>query len=435
MAKLSEMPLEALYERDKLTPKVIECIQEKESFGTVSNTYCEKVCRLKCKAQNSVKLLDSQVDILIIQEHSAIDGKFDRHPGSQEAIQFKIMNHICKRAGFNGLTYRLTNLLKCPVSPEDQVKGKAPSFTTIKRCAPYLLEEIRRCQPRVVLSLSTNVTKALGFNKLSNSGGKKGNRGWMVKGPGYDLVLSLHPKILSMIRQTATGSNGMWGSDYFDVLVRDFGKAARLAKGELEVKDLHASIMNLVETRMEFARSIDDVKSMMARLSKMESTGVVSLDAEMTGLDPWASNAKILTYQFGFREFPGTPIKSFVVPLWHRENTYYDPNEAWKEIIPFLESDTPKVLHNGKFDIIYTAVTTGVRIKNVKFDTMMLLHSIDSGAQGTYSLKASAWDYVPELGVGGYEDLLPDLAKGKNEEENEEEEEENECGRVIEWLD
>jgi hypothetical protein len=58
---------------------------------------------------------------------------------------------------------------------------------------------------------------------------------------------------------------------------------------------------------------------------------------------------------------------------------------------------------------------------------------LDSGAQGTFSLKTAIWDFAPELSIGGYENLLPKLTKGRStapgttegEDENEEGESED----------
>jgi hypothetical protein len=60
------------------------------------------------------------------------------------------------------------------------------------------------------------------------------------------------------------------------------------------------------------------------------------------------------------------------------------------------------------------------------FDTLLVLHSLDSGAQGTYSLKTAVWDIVPWTGLGGYEDLLPKLTKNAPEEGEETEKDEEE---------
>jgi DNA polymerase I - 3''-5'' exonuclease and polymerase domains len=409
--KVSLLPLNELYARPKITAAVEAAIQAKEDFSRIAPNYCEKVCKLKCKAPQRVQLLNQEVDILIVQDHMAPRGKFDRTDDGQEQIQRSIIDFICRQAGFNGLRYRLTTLLKCKPNDQDFPKGKPPTITVLQKCKPYLLAEIERCKPKVIISLSTAVTKALGLKKHSNTG----NRGEIVG----NVVITLHPRVLTMIRQNSSGS--MWGADYFRVIVRDFNKAARMARGQLAIPDLQEAIEFYARNRIAFARSLQDVKAIVDTINALPERAIISFDTETTGLDPWAPDAKLLTIQFGWRDPKTGNILAAVIPLWHRENTFFDADEAWQMVAPLLLSNRPKVGHNSKFDILYIAVTTGVRVRNVAFDTLLILHSIDSGAQGTYGLKTATWDWLADMGIGGYEDLLPKLTKVKevDEEENE----------------
>jgi DNA polymerase I-like protein with 3'-5' exonuclease and polymerase domains len=105
----------------------------------------------------------------------------------------------------------------------------------------------------------------------------------------------------------------------------------------------------------------------------------------------------------------------------------YSPAEAWKIINPLLlSSGIPKVLHNMKFDMLFIYHTTGVRMEGVEFDTMLMLHALDSGIQGCLSLKTAIWDHCPDLNLGGYEELLPKLTKVKKTDDSEESEESEE---------
>jgi uracil-DNA glycosylase family 4 len=423
MAKMSQLPLSDLYAKPKITASVEAAILEKEDFSKISQTYCEKVCRLKCKNPGAVQLLqpsytseetnvegeftrkEAPVDILIVQDHITPDGKYTKIRGDQERIQVDILKFICEQAGLKGLNYMYTTLLKCEPTDADFPNGKAPTSTVIQKCRPYLYEEIKRLKPKVIISLSTSVTKVLGLKGHSNTG----NRGEFVETPYGTVVITLHPRVLTMIRQNASGA--MWGSDYLGVIVRDFAKAAALARGTLKVKDLQTSIDYFVKERMIFAKSIDDVKEIINRINSLAPNAVVSYDTETTSLDRYQENAKVITIQFGWRDPDTQKIVAGVIPLWHRENTYYNPDEAWELVKEILLNDRPKVAHNGKFDILYIQATTGVLVKNTQFDTMLLMHNLDSGTQGCYSLKAAVWDITPDLGFGGYENLLPSLTK------------------------
>ncbi len=414
--KISALPLNELYTK-KITPSVETAIQSKEDFTSIAPDYCENVCKLKCKRPKAVHLLTRPVDILIIQDHSALKGKYDRRDDGQEVIQMNILEFICREAGFNGLNYKVVNLLKCAPDPIDFVKGKAPSATIISKCKPYLLSEIERCKPKAIISLSTAVTKVLGYKKHSNTN----NRGEVLDNK---IVVTLHPRVLSMIRQNASGK--MWGNDYFQIIKRDFEKAAAIARGTLKLPLLLDGI-EAQRKNITVCRNLQDVMNMAHEIAELPESALVSCDTETTGLDGMADNAKLLCIQFGWKDPTTKVYKAVVVPLWHRVNTWFNPDLAWDIVVPILESsEIKKVGHNFKFDYLYIYHTTGIRVNGFEFDTMLLMHALDSGVQGCYSLKTAMWDHCLELGIAGYEDLLPKLTKKKKESEDGEDNEEGE---------
>lgn len=407
MAKLSTLTLDELYERPKLTRAVEIAIISKSNFETINDKYCETICRLNCKQTNKVKLFKDEVDILIIQDHSAPPGRYDKFEGQQERVQQGVINFIAKQAGFGELTYKIVNLLKCAATAEDFPLGKPPTQTTMIKCFPYLEAEILASKPKVILSLGTAVTKALGLTHFSNTG----NRGEITmtdyKCP---IVFSLHPRILTFIRQNARGSAGMWGPDYYKIILGEFIKAKKLATGELEYssKTLAKAVERAEKFQIRVAKSLDDVRQFSVELKALPGDRVVSFDTETTSLDTLDPDLRLLSIQFGWKRDDGT-IVAVVIPLFHRDNKYFDAKEAWDIIVWFLLSDHPKVGHNSKYDILAIYWSMGVRVKAVVFDTLLLLHSINSGAQGTYGLKAAVWDCLTEAGLGGYEDMLGDL--------------------------
>lgn len=411
--KLDKLPLSELYGKEKITTAVEMAIISKEDFTKIAPSYCENVCKLKCKNPQDVVLEKTYCDILIIQDHTALDGKFDKYPGQQEDRHRRILEEIIREAGFGKLTYKLVNLLKCPLTQKDISRdGRAPTSTIIQKCRPYVLEEIRQINPKVIISLATSVTKILGYPKHSNTN----NRGEILDNR---VVITLPIKALTMIRQNASGA--MWSADYYNVIVRDFKKAVAIASGRLTVPSLTEGIENQKQN-IEVARSIEDVTRLINKITELAAVHkrIISLDTETTSLDPFIPTAKLLTIQFGYRDLDGV-IKAFVIPLWHRKNTFYKADDAWEIVVPVLiNPDIPKVLHNGKFDYLYIFHTKGVKLQGYELDTMLLMHDLDSGIQGCYSLKTAIWDFAPELGIGGYETLLPKLGSGIGMEELEE---------------
>lgn len=414
MAKLTSLSLDELYAKEKKTRAVELAIIEKEDFSQIVPRYCENVCRLKCKQTDKVFLLgSSELDVLIVQDHQAPAGKFDRRDGQQEQIQRNVLEFVCQKAGFDGLKFRVVNLSKCPSTSNDYPNGKSPTATTLTKCFPYLAAEIERAKPKVIISLGTASTKALGLKKHSNTG----NRGEVAISEYGTVVITLHPKIMTYIRQNARGSAGMFGPDYMEIIINDFRKATRLARGEIEYSatTLENAVNRLAADHIFVAKSLDDVKKYMGWVYSLESDRIVSFDTETTSLDPLNPTMRLLTIQFGWRDPKTGELIAVVFPLWHRKNTYYYPDVAWDFITPFLLSEHPKVGHNAKFDILVIYWSKGIRVKNVVFDTLLILHSIYSGAQGTYSLKMAAWDWLLEMGFAGYENDLGDLKKLQKE--------------------
>lgn len=417
MAKLSTLDLDELYARPKKSKAVEIAIIAKENFTQINPRYCDNVCTLKCKTYSQNTLLTASVDILIIQDHQAPAGKFDRREGQQESIQKGVLDFVCREAGFAGLTYRLVSLSKCKASNEDYPNGKPPTQTKLTKCYPYLRQEILNSKPKVIISLGTAVTKAIGLNKHSNTG----NRGEVAFSEFGPVVVTLHPKITTYIRQNARGSAGMWGPDYLTVMIRDFKKAASLVRKELVYTPatLHESIKLIANEQIFVAKSIEQVREYYGWMTALPENQVVSFDTETNGLDPLATDARLLTIQFGWKDIATGKFIAIVIPLWHRKNDYYNPDEAWDIVSPWLTSPQPKVGHNAKFDILYIYWTKNIRVANVIFDTMLLLHSINSGVQGTYSLKMAAWDYLLDMGFAGYENDLGDLKKLQREKDKE----------------
>lgn len=410
--KLDALSLDELYikveEAGKMMPSLRKAIIAKEDFSQIQPKFCATACGL-CPANRRPKQAQIQsgyADIVILQDHNALAQMY-KSSDQMEAIYRDIIGFLAMKH-FQGLRHTVINSLKC-LPQESDLRGQTVTVTKVKGCAPYLHEELRRIKPKAIIVLSTNSVGILGLKKSCS-----GNRGEFHDTEFGPTVITLHPKALTMIRQNASGKE--WGPDYLEVLDRDFEKAARIARGDLKIVSLEDALKE-ASTRIRIARSMNDVVEMIDILNSLSPNKVVSFDLETTSLDAWAENAKILTAQFGYTDPDTGEIKALVFPLWHRANTYYDPADAWKLIAIILLSTRPKVGHNIKFDIIYTFVTTGVRVVSAVFDTLLLLHAINSGLKNNYSLKKGVWDFLPETGLGGYEDKLPALTKFKKQDE------------------
>lgn len=413
-SKIAALSLEELYAKEKITPSVEKAILEKEDFSKISPQYCERVCKLNCKSSHKVVLLHTPVDVMIIQDTKAIkDGNISAETKEQQ--NQRLINHLInKHFTPHRVSARIVNLFKCQIQDEDIRKGKPPTSSVIRKCSPYLKGEIERCKPKVIICLGNEAAMAAGAGRKS----VHTHRGEIFG----NIILTLHPKVATMIRQNASGKS--WGPDYFDLIDRDFEKASRMARGLLKVPTIDEGIEKWSKN-VHICRTLEEVEHFCDQIMSLPENAIISYDLETTSLDPWIESAKILTAQFGYKDASTNEIVSFVVTLWHRDNDMYDPDEAWNYIAPIIsDASIYKVGHNIKFDTLYTYATKGVRVRGIKFDTMLLLHGINSGVQGNYGLKKAVWDFWPESGLGGYEDLLPSLTKKKDSEDDDEDDSE-----------
>lgn len=422
--KIDKLELHQLYALPKITPAVEKRIRVLEKFDSISPDYCESVCKLNCKSYKRVQLNKGECDILIVQEHIALDGKFDRKVGQQEEKIQQIIASMCRAAGFSGLTFRVVSLLKCRVETADLTKNKPPPYTKMSKCAPYLYSEIKNLKPKVIISTSTACTKALGLTKSSNTG----DRGRILQSEFGPVVVTQHPKILTYIRQNAVNaSSGYWSADFYGVILRDFQKAAAIARGTLTYRSLDDSIAEVLKQNIRICRTLADVDKYTQEILSLPDNYLVSWDIETTGFSGWAPDAKVLCVQFGYRKPGDSDYTSVVIPLWHRENNAYNPDEAWAKVTPILLGKTKKIGWNIKFDRVYTAACTGVYAQNIVLDGLLAYHMLDSGINGCYSLKAGVGDFIPETFLAGYEDKLPKLTKKKPNDGDMEEEESDEA--------
>ena len=408
--RISKLTLDELYEQPKITPAVLKGILLLEDFSRIQTKYCEKVCRLNCKNTRVVQLHSNPVDVVVVQDYFALPGKFDRRDGQQEEKMMQITDHLLRQAGLSGLTYQVVTLLKCPSTARDFPRGRPPTQTTLLKCAPYLHGELRRLSPKVIISTSTACTKALGLTKASN----KNDRGKILPSEFGPVVITQHPRILTYIRQNAiNASSGYWSADFYGVIQRDFVKAVRIARRELILKTLAEGVEWCLRDRIRICRTLEEVKLYTDEILALPENALVSWDIETTGFSGWAPDAKLLCTQFAYRRAPGEDYTSVVIPLWHRKNIAYDPDEAWRMVVPILVGPTKLVGWNVKFDRVYTAASTGVLAMNIVMDGLLAYHMLDSGINGCYSLKSAVTDFMPESGLAGYEDSLPKLTRKK----------------------
>jgi uracil-DNA glycosylase len=382
---IKNQTLEELYQNPKMTPSVLKFIRQKEDFSHIQENYC-KACPAPCKNRNpnlngtwkGKQVVEAPV--MVILPHQYINEERNGYVS------------VYGRDRTTRITTLMADLIRTPVFFSAAYicsqEGYNVPLKVVKHCGEYIKQLVRDTKPKVIVACGPNAVQSLGL---------KGSRGETLDWFGIPVVVTYDPRILFMIRQNSSGDN--WGPDYLSVLGRDIAKVRALYTGK-RPPSLEEAVA-VASGQITVVKSIGEIHQMM---SELEKEGVVSFDIETSTLDPWQEEAKILTVQFGTE----AGDKAWVVTLWHKDmpESWYDPGEAWSIIAPLLaDRGVMKVGHNIKFDALYVRVTKNLKVTPIE-DTMLFLHSLNSGTQGEYGLKAATQDYLWESGLGGYEDML-----------------------------
>ena len=426
------MSLQELYETGLSTPSIEKLILAKEDFSKPCQNYCDTFCKLPCKnrdlSQVDFRQQKATVDVLIVLPSLSPDmrtkygkTKFgwsddDLH---QKIISYLVENHL------QGAKVGLKYMLKCRPSEKPSV-----SISALRRCSPYLKQQISTLKPKLIISLGSDTSKGLGV--------KSPRRGFFdkieVDGVEVNVMSTIHPRITAMIRQNASGS--FWGTDFLDILQRDFKKVGQVLRGEVTIRDVDDVVAEFVRERLFVTTTVDQVRALRDEIATLPSKSILAWDCETTSLDPWSEDARTLSHQFTYKRPSDNKVISVVVPLWHRDNRCYNPADVFTFLSDILTStETEKIGHNIAFDILFAKVVHNLHPKQVAFDTMLLLHSMNSGLQGMYDLKTATNDMLFELQLGGYDDKIDiaalkraaakqlklALSKGTADEEDEQE--------------
>lgn len=266
----------------------------------------------------------------------------------------------------------VTNVIKCRPPEND-----TPSRADIKMCvSAYMGEEFGMVNPEFIL--------LLGNSALQGVTGKSGitkHRGQVYEAHGSKIFATFHPA--AVLRNPR----------YRSLIEADFQRFARLVRGERSPTP---------ETRITIVRTKSQLKDLCFHIMQAEE---LSYDIETFVAHPQGNNLQeyrgvlstIVSIAFTWEEGA-----SWVVPLWHAETPWKDPDRVQRIIgAAIRQSPAKMVAHNGKFD----ARWMGVKSMPVRqsFDTMLALHMLDENRPkglkpaSQVFLGADAYDVGDEL--------------------------------------
>ncbi len=256
--------------------------------------------------------------------------------------------------GFPPEKCRWTNVNRCWPGDGNPTPGKKE----IDACRPFLLEEIEKYKPKVVIALGRNPLQALKIpGKITKM------HGTVLEKGGITYVCAFHPSFVSrnvaaygkewiaelqMAKRLGEGAS----ADEFDIM-----KSGTDSKGE--------------QYWVKLVQDMADFKFMMAAISSGEITVV---DYENWPLKPWFDDAKVLSIAFCNKRY-----HAFSMLLEHEDAKWTAGELAyiWGALTEWFESDIPKSAANAKHEIQWTKFKFGAKLNNVLCDPITLDYLID----------------------------------------------------------
>lgn len=127
----------------------------------------------------------------------------------------QLLTRIIKAMGFARETVYIANILKCrPDTPGQAYGNRKPTPDEMQRCLPYLLEQIKIIQPKVIVALGATAMEGL-FGRVLPISKARGH--WHDFG-GTPVMPTYHPSYL-LRNQAATVKREVW-EDMLQVMER-----------------------------------------------------------------------------------------------------------------------------------------------------------------------------------------------------------------------
>jgi len=192
-------------------------------------------------------------------------------------------------------------------------------------------------------------------------------------------------------------------------------KATRLAYGE---RDDVETNLDALTSAYRYPNTVEEVKHLVDEVISYRDSSYpgfadksadfwpIAVDTETNTLHPYYEDAKTLMLSVAWDEGQAATIL-----LDHPDAPWAEDTnartEVWRHVKRLLECPKPKVFHNWKFDHKFLEIVNGIRVNNVKWDTMLGEHFLEEDKKGLYSLKQLTPVYVS--GYEGYDDELQAL--------------------------
>lgn len=353
------------------------------SIPVLACTKCEVLCKSRRSIVNGRGPTDAT--IMVIGEGPGFEEDKAGKPFMGRSGQ--LLAKMLYEAGIPPADVRLSNAVRC--RPPG---NRTPSAKEIANCKPYLLEEIRQVNPKVIIAVGgTALTALYGAHKVGDVAGQ------ILAHPETQVpvVATYHPSWIM---------RGKWGM--MPTVVSHLEKARKIAAGKLNLQPLSEARKHAI-----VCRTVEQVKDLHDYLTSDE-VSVIIADTETTGLS-WLDD-ELLCVSFSALDSEYNPIRAgFTVPIMAANRDLWPTTKggkpkkpkSWRNghVVPYwsLEHETkvelllrrifhsgkPLCFHNAAFDIRILErhhktdpdIAPDIRgafgfniTKNLKYDTMLM---------------------------------------------------------------
>ena len=336
--------------------------------------YKESITRTGASAVRVVGKGNLEADIMIVGDALAYSDVNSRNVFSSDAGQ--LARQVLRTVGITDKNAFFTNACKCYPS-----KSGKPGKREIKACQPYLVAEIRKVKPKVIVAMGSRACESLGISDKVLS-----TRGSFTDYPGdssIKILTTYHPR-------------------YVMAAVSYSPRAREFAADCGKIKDAIGGHLNEQGTTYHVANTVEKVQKVVELLLKQEK---VAFDTETDHLD--FLKAHVVDCTFSFKK--GTAIfVPWMHSHWFNEQEQREVGILLKKF--FENPDVKKIAQNGKFDVKVLA-GQGIHVQNFWFDTMTAHYMLDENGNHSLDILEQVYTDMPP-----HKDLLENFLTSNDEQ-------------------
>ena len=347
-----------------------------------------------CKSPQMAVHGKGKLSILIIGEYP---GQSDDKNNKQFTGEVgRLLKEIINELGYDLYQdFYTTNAVRCfPGLDKDKVK--LPKPIQIASCRKFLLKDIEETNPKVIIPLGKLAVDGLIGHRLSGRISNTTITDWAgLNIPDQELKRYICP---SWNLQMILRGNNQTDVVLYKQLKAHIKKAIELAEKPFYISNYGSEIISIT--------AVKEATDIVKRITENKVNEAIAFDYEATGIKPYRKGHEIVCASVSDGLF------AYSFPFFNDEEF----RTAWKEL---MQSDVNKIIHNSKYENIWTKIRSGFNnkgsswIKNIISDTMLDAHIIHN--QKKVNLKF--WVYA-KFGVLGYDSEIDPYLECSKEEKD-----------------